>query len=104
MNIEDRTEIAWQAMDNISDMDVTLRQYAKAAAEGLGWRDLSKDVPIVGKVVVATDGKARWLDARQPFTGFELKWQGHTATHWHSIADLPGTPSLSPALSGTPEK
>jgi hypothetical protein len=91
MNIEDRSYLAWQAMDNISDMDVSLEQYAGAAAEGLGWRDLSKDVPIAGEVVVATDGIARWLDARTPW-GFDLKWQGHTATHWHPIADLPPPP------------
>lgn len=89
MNVEDRSYLAWQAMDSISDIDVSLEQYASAAAKGLGWRDLSKDVPIIGEVVVATDGKARWLDARQPFDGFELKWQRHTATHWHPIADLP---------------
>lgn len=88
MNIEDRTHLAWKAMDNISDMDTSLEEFAKAAAEGLGWRDLSKDVPIVGEVVVATNGKARWLDARTPWS-FELKWQEHTATHWHPISDLP---------------
>lgn len=81
--------MAWAAMDNISDMDTTLEQFAKAAAEGLGWRDLSIEIPIAGEIVVATDGKARWLDARQPLDGFILKWQGHTATHWHPIADLP---------------
>lgn len=98
MNLEDRSYLAYQAMDDISDMDVSLEQYAEAAAVGLGWRDLSNEVPIVGEVVVATDGNARWLDARQPYCGFELKWQGHTATHWHSIADLP---PMSPAGVGT---
>lgn len=89
MNIEDRSYLAWQAMDNISDMDTTLEQFASAAAEGLGWRDLSKDVPIAGEIILATDGKHRWLDARQPWDEFKLTWQGHTATHWHPIADLP---------------
>ena len=88
MNLEDRSHLAWQAMDNINDMDVSLEQYAEAAAIGLGWRDLLKDVPIAGEVVVATDGEARWLDMRTPYS-FDMKWQGHTATHWHSIADLP---------------
>jgi hypothetical protein len=88
MNIEDRAHLALQEMDKIPDMSTIDRAYAKAAAEGLGWRDLSKDVPWFGEVVVATDGEARWLDMRTPHS-FDMKWQGHTATHWHSIADLP---------------
>lgn len=88
MDIEGRSTMAWEAMDNISDMDTTLTQYAKAAAEGLGWRDLSKEIPELNDVVVCTNGKARWLDRR--VAGFdELKWQEHIATHWHPLADLP---------------
>lgn len=91
MNIEDRTELAWIAMDNVHDMDTSRTMYAKAAAEGLGWIDLKSEIPALDDVVVCTDGKARWLDKRM--NGFEeremLKWDGHTATHWHPIADLP---------------
>ncbi len=103
MNIEDRTELAWIAMDGIHDMDTGLTDYAKAAAKGLGWIDLAKDKPELDDVVVCTNGKARWLDKRMD--GFEgihmLKWNGHTATHWHPIADLP---ALAPAERGAPEK
>lgn len=91
MNIEDRTELAWIAMDNVHDMDTGRAQYAKAAAEGLGWIDLKQEIPALDDVVVCTDGNARWLDKRMD--GFEeaemLKWDGHTATHWHPITDLP---------------
>lgn len=91
MNIEDRTELAWIAMDNVHDMDTSRTDYAKAAAEGLGWIDLKKEMPALDDVVVCTDGKARWLDKRMD--GFEemhlLKWNGHKATHWHPVADLP---------------
>lgn len=97
MNIEDRTELAWIAMDGVHDMDTGLTDYAKAAAKGLGWIDITKEIPTIEDVVVCTDGKARWLDKRMQ--GFEenemLKWGGHTATHWHSLADLP-----TPAVSG----
>lgn len=103
MNIEDRTHLAWLAMYNISDMDTTLGEFAKAAAEGLGWRDLSKDVPIAGEIVVATDGAARWLDMRTAYS-FDMKWQGHTATHWHSIADLPVIPAVVGTLGTTENK
>lgn len=88
MNIADRTELAWIAMDNVHDLDTGRTQYAKAAAEGLGWIDLAKEKPDLDDVVVCTNGKARWLDKR--IAGFDqLKWQEHVATHWHPLADLP---------------
>lgn len=88
MNIEDRTEIVWVAMDNVSDMETSRTQYARAAAEALGWIELAKERPELDDVVVCTNGKARWLDKR--IVGFdELKWQEHIATHWHPLADLP---------------
>lgn len=96
MNLEDRSYLAYQAMDNISDMDVSLEKYAEAAAVGLGWRDLSNEVPWYGDAVVATDGEARWLDMRTPH--HDLGWQGRKATHWHSIADLP----VIPVVAGAP--
>ena len=88
MDIADRMELAWEAMDNISDMDTSLTRYAKAAAEGLGWRPIAEEVPPLNDVVVCTDGKARWLDKRMPELP-EMKWNGHTPTHWHPLADLP---------------
>lgn len=93
MNIEDRTELAWIAMDNIADIDTGRTQYAKAAADGLGWIELKKEIPALDDVIVCTDGKARWLDMRMSgFEEMEMKWDGHTATHWHPIADLPASP------------
>lgn len=92
MNIEDRTDLAWAAMDNVHDMDTSLTKYARAAAEGLGWIDLAKEKPDLDDVVVCTNGKARWLDQR--IAGFDqLKWQEHVATHWHPLADLPAQTS-----------
>ena len=97
MNLEDRTELAWIAMDNIMDMDTSRTDFAKAAAEGLGWIALKEDIPALDDVVVCTDGKARWLDKRMSdFEEREMKWDGHIATHWHPIADLPAaTPAQS---------
>lgn len=88
MNIEDRTELALIAMDNIVDYDTSRTDYAKSAAKALGWIDLKTDIPALDDVVACTDGKARWLDKR--IAGFdELKWCGHVATHWHPLADIP---------------
>jgi hypothetical protein len=88
MDIADRTELAWIGMDNVSDMDTSRTQYAKAAAEALGWISVKKELPTFNDAVVCTDGKHRWLDMR--IAGLEnLIWQGHLATHWHPLADLP---------------
>lgn len=88
MNLDDRTELAWIAMDNVADMDTSRTDYAKAAAEGLGWIAISKELPALEDVVVCTDGIARWLDKRTEHFPF-MKWNGHTPTHWHPLADLP---------------
>lgn len=88
MNLDDRTELAWIAMDNIADMDTGRTQYAKAAAEGLGWIEIAKELPALNDCVVCTDGTARWLDMRTEHFP-NMRWQGHTPTYWHSIADLP---------------
>lgn len=88
MNIEDRTELAWIAMDNVQDMDTSRTQYAKAAADGLGWIEIAKELPALDDCVVCTDGVARWLDMRTEHLP-KMRWQGHTPTHWHPIADLP---------------
>lgn len=91
MNIENRTELAWIAMDNVHDMDTSRTDYAKAAAEGLGWIEIAKELPEFEDVVVCTDGEARWLDKRMKYFQ-EMRWNGHTPTHWHPIADLPRLP------------
>lgn len=75
------------AMDNRNDMDVTLREFATAAVDCLGWRDLAKDKPDDRDMVIATNGKARWMDMWLKGAPF-MKWQGHSATHWHPILDL----------------
>ena len=87
MNIDDAAELAYEAMDNIHDMDTTLHMYAKAAAKALGWRDITKEIPEIDDVVVCTDGTHRWLDKRTAHMP-DMKWQGHTPTHWHPIADI----------------
>lgn len=88
MNIEDRADLAWCGMDNIHDMDTSLTDYAKAAAQALGWIDISKKVPDFDDVVVCTNGRARWLDSRTLYSP-EMRWNGHAPTHWHPLADLP---------------
>jgi hypothetical protein len=95
MNLDDAEEMAWLAMDNIADMDVTLRMYARAAAKGLGWRDISKEIPAIDDVVVCTDGERRWLDKRTKYQP-DMKWDGHTPTHWHPIADVPALSRPNP--------
>lgn len=88
MTPQDMTDRIWCAMDNRSDMDTSLTDYAKAAMEAVGWQDIKNEQPELNEVVVCTNGKARWLDRR--IAGFdELKWQEHVATHWHPLLDLP---------------
>lgn len=53
-----------------------------------GWRDISKEIPEMDRVVVCTDGIHRWLDMRMLHFE-EMTWQGHKPTHWHPIANLP---------------
>jgi len=53
-----------------------------------GWISVRDELPAMNDTVVCTDGRRRWLDMRMP--GLEnLIWQGHLATHWHPLADLP---------------
>lgn len=88
MNRDDAIEIVYEAMDNRSDYDVTLRMYAEVAVDALGWHDITKSLPDFNQVVVCTDGKHRWLDMRfapRP----DMKWQGHAPTHWHPILEIP---------------
>jgi hypothetical protein len=88
MTPQDMTDLIWCAMDNRRDMDTSLTDYAKAATEAVGWREVTKEMPDINDVVVCTNGKARWLDKR--IVGCdELKWQEHVATHWHPLLDLP---------------
>jgi hypothetical protein len=54
------------------------------------WHDLTADLerPMCGELVIATDGEARWMDML--IEGFDdMRWQGHIATHWHPVLDLP---------------
>lgn len=77
------------AMDNFNDMDVTLSDFARAAVNCLGWRELANEKPEEGDMVIATDGKARWMDMW--FSSIlQMCWNGkHVATHWHPVLDLP---------------
>lgn len=88
MDIDDAAEEAFVAMDNISDYDTNLHMYAKAAVKALGWRELAKELPDLEDVVVCTDGTARWLDMRTEHFP-DMKWTGHTPTHWHPLLNLP---------------
>jgi hypothetical protein len=58
------------------------------------WHDLTRDdeQPPDGNLVVATDGKARWLAIFHrgidiPMTFFDGQ-ESHTATHWHPILEI----------------
>lgn len=88
MNRDDAIEIVYEAMDNIQDFDSTLHEFAEAAVKALGWHDLAKTIPEIDQVVVCTDGTHRWLDKRTAFMP-DMKWQGHTPTHWHPVLEVP---------------
>lgn len=53
-----------------------------------GWQELADEVPEIERTVVCTDGKARWLDKVTDYSP-TMKWDGHSPTHWHYIADVP---------------
>lgn len=65
----------------------------KTAAKG--WISISDELPPMDAVVVCTNGKARWLEARTSYCP-DMNWHGHAPTHWHPLADLPGTPTAGP--------
>lgn len=88
MNREAMIEEVIAAMDNKADMDTPWRVYAAAAVDALGWRPVS-DVPDDRSFVMATDGTARWIDARTFSWAWPPTWEGRTATHWHPVHDLP---------------
>lgn len=87
MDRQSRIDEVYEAMSNVHDMDTSLTDFAKAAVECLGWRDVNESLPDIDDVVVCTNGKARWLD-RRTASMRELKCMGHTATHWHPLADV----------------
>lgn len=91
MDIDEAVEIVRDAMGNTQDYDTTFRTYAEAAVKVLGWRDISKEIPVIDDVVVCTDGKYRWLDKRTKYDA-TMKWQDHLPTHWHPIMDIPVKP------------
>lgn len=97
MDIEEATEAACDAMDNIQDYDTSLRMYARAAVKALGWRDIRGSQPAMGDVVVCTDGTHRWLDKRTAIDP-AMKWQGHSPTHWHPILDIGTDSSSTPSI------
>lgn len=78
------------ALDNVHDMDTPWSRYAAAAVDALGWRPVS-DKPSAKSFVVATDGTARWVDARTSEWDWPPTWEGRTATLWHPVHDLPKT-------------
>lgn len=84
---DDAIELVYDAMDNIQDMDTTLRMYATAAVKALGWYDITESLPELNQTVVCTDGKHRWLDMRFAECP-DMMWEGHTPTHWHPILEF----------------
>ena len=91
MDREEMIEDVMAAMDRIHDMGVTFRQYATAAVDALGWRSVSEK-PAERSFVVATDGVARWVDARTFSHSWPPTWDGRVATHWHPVHDIPQQP------------
>jgi hypothetical protein len=87
MNRDDAIELVYEAMDNKQDYDTTLHMYAAAAVDALGWHPLATTRPEIDQVVVCTNGKARWLDKRTAYSP-DMKWDGHTPTHWHPILEF----------------
>lgn len=70
------------------------------------WQSIDLDPPTAGEMVIATDGVARWMDMLimafwdEPAHG--LRWQGHIATHWHAVREVPH--SIKPkAAAAEPE-
>lgn len=88
------------AMRDVQDMDTSFSDYARAAVKRFGWRDLSKEKPDEGDMVIATDGKRRWMDTWYASTPY-LSWYGingsHVATHWHPVLDLPERNAHAPS-------
>ena len=70
----------------------------------LGWIEITKKLPDIEVVVVCTNGKARWLDKRTTYS-LEMRWGGHTPTHWHPLAALPviARAALAPEQKATHE-
>lgn len=91
MNRDDAIDIVQHALDNVHDMDTPWSVYAAAAVDALGWRSLADDPPDEdGELVIATDGKARWL--AKWFSDYpDINFGNHKATHWHPVLDLPST-------------
>jgi hypothetical protein len=80
-------EIA-DAMRDVQDMDTSLSDYARAAVKCFGWRRLATEKPDEGDTVIATDGQHRWMDKWMNAVP-RMCWDGHTATHWHPLLDVP---------------
>lgn len=99
MNREDAIEVVFEAMDNIQDYDTTLHMYAAAAVKALGWHPLATTLPQIDQVVVCTDGTHRWLDKRIAAMP-DMKWQGHTPTHWHPILEISADVKIMSAVAG----
>lgn len=99
MNRDDLIDEFRDAMDNRADYDTSLRDYAAAAVDRLGWRDLQKEKPDNREMVIATDGKARWMDMWIDIHD-GMTWASHVdrtlhvATYWHPILDLPDASTL----------
>lgn len=91
MNRDAMVEEVMSAMDNVHDMDAPWRRYAEVAVDALGWRPVSEK-PDERAFVVATDGQARWIDAKTFDFAWPPTWEGRVATHWHPVHDLPTTP------------
>ena len=75
-------------MDNISDMDTRISDFAAAAVDALGWRTFEKSQPEDGDWILVTDGEARWVD-RYFLPHAAHKFGSHVATHWHPVQDFP---------------
>ena len=75
------------ALDRVMDMDTPWSVYAAAAVDALGWRLISSNPPSKGSRVLASDGKALWMDFF--YQSVPMTFGSHTATHWHPIQPLP---------------
>jgi hypothetical protein len=65
------------------------------------WHPLDERRPADRQMVIATDGVARWMDMY--FSRLDrLSWQGHVATHWHAVREIPD--SIKPKSKTAPVK
>lgn len=74
-------------------MDTSREAELERELAAFDWHSIDHDPPVEGEMIIATDGRARWMDmlimAFWDDPGRGLRWQNHIATHWHAVRQIP---------------